>query len=82
MPGMRKIDVVKRAMVGLIGDNRKTVTIDKLYRRVTDQCRRIGVYSPSWNVFIDAIQANGGTLSRSNEAGFVVKLPVRGKLGK
>jgi hypothetical protein len=81
MPTMRKTDVVKMAMTGLIGDNQKTIVADKLYKRVMDQCHRLGVYVPAWPVFVDAVRANKGSFflrqSRS-----IVRLPARGKLGK
>ena len=79
MPSMRKTDVVKRAMTGLIGDNRKTISADKLYSRVYDQCKRLGVYPPSWSAFVDGVRENGGSFTRG-KYGFVVKLPQRKKL--
>jgi len=78
MPKMRKTDVVKRAMTGLIGDGRKTITADKLYSRVVDQCKRIGVYATSWSAFVDSVRRNGGTFTyRAGTTSIIVQLPKR-----
>jgi len=85
MPVIRKEDIVKRAMTGLIGDNQKTVTADKLYKRVWDQCKRLGLYYPAWPVFVGAVRANGATIvarKRNGKTVFIVNLPRRGKLGR
>ena len=81
MAKSRKTDVVKRAMTGLIGDNRKTITADKLYARVVDQSKRLGVYVPSWSAYVDSVRANGGSFTyRGGTQSIIVKLPRRRRL--
>lgn len=76
-------DALKRATVGLIGDGQKTVSGDKLYRRVVDQCKRYGIYAPSRAKYIDLLRAGHYRLyMHPDHETITVYLFKRGKLGR
>lgn len=49
----------KDAIMGLVGDNVKEIAVPILYSRVDDQCKRTGIYTPSWARFIDVCRDIG-----------------------